>query len=42
VGVFSAVLIGGEVLSLKEAVGGALILGAAVIEARTESTEYAA
>jgi drug/metabolite transporter (DMT)-like permease len=38
VGVVSAVLIGGEVLSLQEAVGGALILTAAVIEARTEST----
>lgn len=38
VGVVSAVLIGGEALSLQEAVGGALILSAAVIEARTEST----
>jgi drug/metabolite transporter (DMT)-like permease len=37
VGVVSAVLIGGEALSLQEAVGGALILTAAVIEARTES-----
>lgn len=37
VGVVSAVLIGGEVLSLQEAVGGVLILSAAVIEARTES-----
>lgn len=37
VGVFSAVLIGAEDLSLHEAVGGALILSAAVIEARTES-----
>jgi drug/metabolite transporter (DMT)-like permease len=42
VGVISAVLIGGEVLSLQEAVGGALILAAAVIEARTESTGHAA
>jgi drug/metabolite transporter (DMT)-like permease len=42
VGVFSAVLIGGEVLSLQEAVGGALILSAAIIEARTESTGHAA
>jgi drug/metabolite transporter (DMT)-like permease len=40
VGVVSAVLIGGEALSLQEAVGGALILTAAVIEARTESTGY--
>lgn len=38
VGVVSAVLVGGEELSLQEAVGGALILAAAVIEARTEST----
>jgi len=38
VGVFSAVLIGGEHLSMNEIVGGALILTAAVIEARTEST----
>jgi drug/metabolite transporter (DMT)-like permease len=38
VGVVSAVLIGGEVLSLQEAVGATLILTAAVIEARTEST----
>lgn len=37
VGVFSAVLIGGEHLSWREAVGGMLILSAAVIEARTES-----
>ncbi|MDO8206619.1 MAG: DMT family transporter [Gallionella sp.] len=37
VGVFSAVLIGTEHLSLQEAVGGALILSAAVIEARSES-----
>lgn len=42
VGVISAVLVGGEALSLQEAVGGALILSAAVIEARTESTGYAA
>jgi len=40
VGVFSAVLIGGEQLSLQEAVGGALILTAAVIEARTESSAH--
>ncbi|MEW6563663.1 MAG: DMT family transporter [Pseudomonadota bacterium] len=38
VGVLSAVLIGGEHLSWREAVGGALILSAAVIEARTESS----
>jgi len=38
VGVVSAVLVGGEVLSLQEAVGATLILTAAVIEARTEST----
>ena len=38
VGVFSAVLIGGEHLSMKEALGGALILTAAVIEALTESS----
>jgi drug/metabolite transporter (DMT)-like permease len=37
VGVFSAVLIGGEHLSMQEVVGGALILSAAVIEARSES-----
>lgn len=36
VGVVSAVLIGGEGIGLKEAVGGALILTAAVLEARTE------
>jgi len=42
VGVFSAVLVGGEQLSLQEAVGGTLILGAAIIEARTESTGHAA
>jgi drug/metabolite transporter (DMT)-like permease len=40
VGVFSAVLVGGEKLSLQEAVGGALILGAAIIEAGTESTGH--
>lgn len=39
VGVLSAVLVGGESLSLQEAVGGALILAAAAIEARTESSE---
>jgi len=38
VGMVSAVLVGGEALSLQEALGGALILAAAVIEARTEST----
>ncbi|MDP1925912.1 MAG: DMT family transporter [Thiobacillus sp.] len=37
VGIVSAVLIGGETLSLQEAAGAALILTAAVIEARTES-----
>ena len=36
VGVASAVIIGGEHLGLKEAIGGALILGAAILEARTE------
>lgn len=36
VGVFSAVAIGGETLSAQEAIGGALILVAAAIEARTE------
>ncbi len=35
VGVVSAVLIGGEALGLKEAIGGALILAAAVLEARS-------
>ncbi len=39
VGVFSAVLIGDEHLSMREALGGALILTAAVIEALTESSE---
>lgn len=38
VGVASAVAVGGEALSPQEAAGGALILAAAVIEARTEST----
>jgi len=37
VAVISAVLIGGEHLSWREALGGSLILSAAVIEARTES-----
>jgi len=37
VGVFSAVLIGGEHLSAQEIVGGMLILTAAVIEARSET-----
>ena len=37
VGVFSAVLIGGEHLSAQEIVGGVLILTAAVIEARSET-----
>lgn len=37
VAVISAVLIGGEGLSWREAVGGTLIMSAAVIEARTES-----
>lgn len=37
VGVFSAVLIGGEHLSAQEIVGGILILAAAVIEARSET-----
>lgn len=36
VGVVSAVLIGGEQLGLKEAIGGGLILAAAVLEARSE------
>lgn len=38
VGVFSAVLIGGEHLDWHEIVGGGLILAAALIEARTESS----
>jgi len=42
VGVVSAVVIGGEDLSLQEALGGMLILTAAVIEARTESAGYTA
>jgi len=42
VGVVSAVLIGGEDLSPQEALGGMLILTAAVIEARTESAGYTA
>lgn len=42
VGVVSAVLIGGEDLTPQEALGGALILAAAVIEARTESSGYSA
>lgn len=37
VGVVSAVIIGGEELAPQEALGGVLILAAAVIEARTES-----
>ena len=37
VGVFSAMMIGAEHLSMQEAVGGALILSAAVLEARSES-----
>ncbi|ADL54821.1 protein of unknown function DUF6 transmembrane [Gallionella capsiferriformans ES-2] len=37
VGVFSAMLIGAEQLSLQEAIGGGLILSAAVLEARSES-----
>jgi drug/metabolite transporter (DMT)-like permease len=36
VGVFSAVLIGNEHLSMQEIIGGALILSAALIEAATE------
>jgi drug/metabolite transporter (DMT)-like permease len=39
VGVVSAVLIGGETLSVQEAAGGVFILTAAVIEARSESIE---
>ncbi len=38
VAVFSAVLIGGELLNWQEILGGALILSAALIEARTESS----
>ena len=37
VGVFSAVLIGGEQLSMQEITGGFLILTAAIIEARSET-----
>jgi drug/metabolite transporter (DMT)-like permease len=40
VGVFSAVLIGGEHLSAQEMVGGVLILTAAVIEARSETSAH--
>jgi drug/metabolite transporter (DMT)-like permease len=40
IGVFSAVLIGGEHLSAREVVGGILILAAAVIEARTELSPH--
>ncbi|MDO8988368.1 MAG: DMT family transporter [Sideroxyarcus sp.] len=40
VGVFSAVLIGGEHLSAQEIVGGILILTAAVIEARSETAAH--
>jgi len=40
--VVSAVLIGGEDMSPQEALGGMLILTAAVIEARTESAGYTA
>ena len=40
VGVFSAVLIGGEQLSVQEITGGFLILTAAVIEARSEAAAH--
>lgn len=40
VGVFSAVVIGGEHLSVQEIVGGILILTAAVIEARAETAAH--
>jgi drug/metabolite transporter (DMT)-like permease len=40
VAVFSAVLIGGEQLSTQEIVGGLLILTAAVLEARSESSAH--
>lgn len=40
VGVFSAVLIGGEHLSAQEMAGGILILTAAVIEARSETAAH--
>jgi drug/metabolite transporter (DMT)-like permease len=42
VGVAAAVIVGGEALSPQEAAGGALILAAALIEARTESTGFRA
>lgn len=42
VGVASAVILGSEKLSMQEAIGGMLILAAAAIEARTESTGGAA
>ena len=40
VGVFSAVLIGGEQLSVQEITGGFLILTAAIIEARSEAAAH--
>lgn len=40
VGVFSAVLIGGEQLSMQEITGGFLILTAAIIEARSEAAAH--
>lgn len=40
VGVFSAVLIGGEHLSVQEITGGLLILTAAIIEARSEAVAH--
>jgi drug/metabolite transporter (DMT)-like permease len=40
VGVFSAVLIGGEQLSMQEITGGFLILTAAIIEARSETAAH--
>ena len=40
VGVFSAVLIGGEQLSAQEMIGGFLILTAAIIEARSEAAAH--
>lgn len=42
VAVVSAMLIGGEMVGLKEAIGGSLILAAAVLEARTEARPEAA
>ena len=39
VAVCSAVWLGGEVLTIKEAVGGSLILAAAVLETVTETTD---